>query len=349
MPADIFVNQKYHIFCLPLLYPFRIIVNRIPACYNKSNITSDTRRRIMTVQEAKKRMKSKKWGVFNHFLYHESGPGEIDWNARCDQFDHERIARDLHAIGAGYYFITLMQGRKYMAAPNSAFDAIAGTNPGEACARRDIILDLADALAKYDIDLYLYYTGDGPYKDVEIGKRFGFIEPRQNISLDFAEKWASVLEEYAVRYGERVKGWWIDGCYDFFGYTQKTLAPYAKAIRKGNPSALISMNNGVKDDLFSWSDNEDFTSGEFNDFTCIPKSSDINGSVPHILAPLGISPDGSEWGGWAKTGCKRDGIYMRDYVRRVNKAGGVVSIDIKIHYDSTFDPEQLECLSMINK
>ncbi len=26
-------------------------------------------------------------------------------------------------------------------------------------------------------------------------------------------KYASVLEEYAMRYGENVKGWWIDGCY----------------------------------------------------------------------------------------------------------------------------------------
>ena len=36
---------------------------------------------------------------------------------------------------------------------------------------------------------------------------------------EFIEKWASVLEEYAVRYGDKVKGWWIDGCYDYFGYT----------------------------------------------------------------------------------------------------------------------------------
>ena len=130
----------------------------------------------MTIAEAKKRMQSRRWGVFNHFLYGEpgsampGGPDLSDWNARVVLFDAERVAKDLHNIGAGYYFITLMQGRKYMCAPNDTFDAIAGTKPGEACAKRDLILDLSDALAKYDIDLYLYYTGDGPYKDVEIGK-----------------------------------------------------------------------------------------------------------------------------------------------------------------------------------
>ncbi len=308
----------------------------------------------MTIAEAKKRMQSRRWGVFNHFLYGEpgsampGGPDLSDWNARVDLFDADRVAKDLHDIGAGYYFITLMQGRKYMCAPNAAFDAIAGTKPGEACAKRDLILDLSDALAKYDIDLYLYYTGDGPYKDVEIGEKFGFLEPRKNVSMSFAEKWAAVLEEYAVRYGDRVKGWWIDGCYDFFGYNQELLTPYYNAVKKGNPSALVSMNNGVKDDLYRWYEKEDFTSGEFNDFTCIPGNTDVSPSVPHILAPLGISSNGSPWGAWAKPGCKRDGKYMKEYIRQVNEADGVVSVDIQIRYDSTYDPAQLACLAEVN-
>jgi len=196
----------------------------------------------MTINEAKKHMQSRRWGVFNHFLCgNPDGPGALqdgpdltDWNKRVELFDVERIAKDLHDIGAGYYFITLMQGRKYMCAPNATFDEIAGTKPGEACARRDLILDLSEALAKYDIDLFLYYTGDGPYRDAECGEKFGFLDPRKNVSMDFVQKWAAVLEEYAVRYGNRVKGWWIDGCYDFFDYDQEKLTPYYDAVKKGN-------------------------------------------------------------------------------------------------------------------
>ena len=308
----------------------------------------------MTIVEAKKRMQSRRWGVFNHFLYgNPSGLWEnldlTDWNKRVELFDVERIAKDLHDVGAGYYFITLMQGRKYMCAPNAAFDEIAGTKPGEACARRDLIMDLSEALAKYDIDLYLYYTGDGPYRDVECGEKFGFLDPRKNVSLSFAKKWAAVLEEYAVRYGERVKGWWIDGCYDFFDYNQEKLTPYYDAVKKGNPAALISMNNGVKDDLYRWYEKEDFTSGEFVDFTCIPDKTEVSPSVPHILAPLGVSPKGKEYGAWWNSpGCYRDGMYIKNYIRQVNAAGGVVSIDIKIQYDSTWDPEQKACLAEIN-
>lgn len=308
----------------------------------------------MTLTEAKKRMISRRFGVFNHFLYGSPGSGtpengQYDWNERVECFDVDRVAKDLHDIGAGYYFITLMQGRKYMCAPNTTFDEIAGTKPGEACARRDLILELYEALTKYDIDLYLYFTGDGPYKDVEIGEKFGFTMPRKNVSLSFVKKWAAVLEEYAVRYGDKVKGWWIDGCNDYFGYDQEKLTPYYEAVKKGNPSALITMNNGIKDNLYRWYEREDFTSGEFNDFTYIPGKSDVSPSVSHILAPLGISMDGTPWGAWAQPGCKRDSTYMKDYVRRVNDASGVVSIDIQIRYDSTFDPEQLACLKAINR
>ncbi len=300
----------------------------------------------MTVTKAKQRLHARKFGIFNHFLYGGiPGADRTDWNARCALFDVKRMAEDLHRIGAGYYFITLMQGRKYMAAPNRTFDEIAGTKPGEACAERDLIAELIEALAKYDIDLYLYYTGDGPYKDIEIGQRFGFTEPRQNVSLAFSEAWAAVMEEYAVRYGDGVKGWWIDGCYDYFGYDNEKLAPYYNAAKRGNPAALIAMNNGVKDDLFHWYEKEELTCGEFNDFTCIPRSADIGGAMPHILAPLGISPDGSPWGSWCRPGCKRDTAYMEDYIRRVNLAGGVVTVDIGIRYDSTLYPEQVACLA----
>jgi len=296
----------------------------------------------------------KRFGVFTHFLYGNPGSTPVtgidpyDWNARCNAFDTERLAHDLHEVGADYYFITLMQGRKYMIAPNATFDRIGGTKPGEACATRDLVLDLYDSLSKYGIDLCLYFTGDGPYKDVEQGKRFGFIEPRKNISMSFCQKWAEVLEEYAVRYGDKVKAWWIDGCYTYFGYTEEMLTCYYNAVKKGNPNALVTMNNGVKEDYYRYYFKEDFTSGEFNDFTVIPKSSDIDGSLPHILAPLGCPENpNNPWGGWCRPGVKRDGAYMRDFVSKVNAAGGIVTIDIKINYDSTLLPEQLEVLRQI--
>lgn len=296
---------------------------------------------------------NKRWGVFNHFLYGAPGGGigiaigDTDWNKRVEALDVEKIAENLHEMGAGYYFITMMQGTKHMIAPNKMYDEIAGIKAGDACAKRDLIEDLYQALSKYDIDLYLYYTGDGPYKDEEIGEKFGFIEPRKNVSKEFVNKWASVLKEYSVRYGDKICGWWIDGCYDFFGYNDELLKTYYDAIKLGNPDAIVAFNNGVKEKLYRWYQHEEFVSGEFNDFIYIPKSRFIDDAQAHILAPLGVSPDGNEWGGWGASGVKYDKEYMLDYIKKVNEKGGVVTVDIKINSDGSFDEEQMKSLKGI--
>ncbi len=299
------------------------------------------------------RLYNKKWGVFTHYLNSaQNADGALPWADCVDGFDVKNVADTLHAVNAGYYFITLMQGHRYMLAPNAAYDRITGDEPGTACARRDLPLDLYKALHPYDIDLYLYYTGDGPFRDEPEGRAFGFTEPREKgVTPPFVQKWASVLEEYAVRYGDKVCGWWIDGCYhDYFKYTDALLQPYRDACRRGNPNAVVAFNDGVKDALVRDYALEDFTCGEFNDFTVVPKSRFIDGAQAHILAPLGNFPDpNSPWGSWCKPGCKRSKEDVLDYIRRVNEAGGVVTVDIVINRDGSFDPAQIELLQYVGE
>ena len=148
------------------------------------------------------RIHDSRWGIFNHYLWGNKFEisGAASWDDCVKGIDVKRLAEDIRDSGAHFYFITLMQGFKYMIAPNRTFDEIGGTAPGDACASRDVIAELADELAKYNIDLYLYFTGDGPYKNEDVGCRFGFIEPREKgVTRDFVEQWAAVLEEYAVR------------------------------------------------------------------------------------------------------------------------------------------------------
>jgi len=306
------------------------------------------------------RLYEKKWGVFFHFLQylqntpgnpHNQNTGVLPWNDCVNALDVRRLAESLHRCGAGYCFFTVMQGDPCLIAPNTTFDRIAGTKPGEACAERDLVLDLFDALSPYGIDLYLYFTGDGPYKEKEIGSKFGFTEPRSvGVTLSFVEKWAAVLEEYAIRYGSKVCGWWIDGCYrDPFHYTDELMDLYNNACKKGNPNALVAMNNGVFTDFRKYYRNEDFVCGEFNDFTAVPPGRFIDGAQAFLLAPLGkIQPDAEEYGAWGRYGCKRSGPYLRDYISRVHEAGGVVTIDIALNRDGSLDPEQMKTLMEIN-
>jgi alpha-L-fucosidase len=227
------------------------------------------------------------------------------------------------------------------------FDLISGYQPGEACSRRDLIEDLYQSLSKYDIDLYLYYTGDGPWKDNKSGKAFGFTAPRENVPREFVERWASVLKEYSQRYGSKVKGWWIDGCYTYFGYNDDLMKCYVDAVKTGNPEALIALNGGVRDPVIRYSKYDDFTCGELNDFIYLPQDRFIDGAQAHILAPLGVSSREDGFDGWCKPGVKRSKEYMRDYVKTVNARGGVVTVDVCLYRDGSMDPQQLEVLKDI--
>jgi hypothetical protein len=303
----------------------------------------------------------KKWGVFNHYLYPLFCPAEgeaLTWNETVHLLDVERLAYSLHKMNAGYYFITLMQGTSHLLAPNATYDAIAGTKPGEACAIRDIPLELSEALAKYDIDLCLYYTGDGPWKDETVGGKFGFVPPLERVGEDFVKKWAAVLEEYAVRYGERVKAWWIDGCYGqpaphrpecAFRYTDELLSHYYNAIKKGNPNAAVAFNDGVDYLVHKYYSREEYTAGESRGIReKIPQTGTLDGALHHVLFPLGVT-DGFAGGAWACPGVKYRDDYILQFIKRMNRLGGAVTVDIKVNADGSFDREQEETLRRIGE
>ena len=303
------------------------------------------------------RISSKKWGVFHHYLHNiqndplfsnNQNAGQTDWQICTEALDVKRLAKTLHDIGAGYYFITVMQGRKYMIAENGAYRNIVGDEIADEClSRRDLIEELYQELSKYDIDLYLYFTGDGPYKDEQIGKLFGFTEPRQNISMEFVRKWSDVLKDYSLRYGNKVKGWWLDGMYrEEFGYTEEKLQPFYSAIKAGNPDAIVAFNNGVKPYVYKYYSEEEFTSGEQVDFSVVPESRFCNGAQTHILLPIGAEDRGIG-ATWAGGGLHYTKQSLCAYAQRVISAGGVVTFDCKLNRDGSFDSDQIEALRYV--
>lgn len=317
---------------------------------------------------AQDRMMNNKWGIFNHYLYgSEKGVTTLDemaeeWNEYVNSFDTKRLAETLHEIGCGYYCITVMQGTRFLLAPNETYTKITGIEPGMACPRRDLIRDIGEALKEYDIDLFLYYTGDGPHFDTVAGPAMGLYEDyfagiHGKVTPEFVRNWGAVLEEYAVRYGDLVKGWWVDGCYESLGYNNELLSIYYKAITKGNPDALTAFNSGTasfvskdgSDTPIKWYENEGFTCGEDNDFTYIFKERFTNGAQNHLLIPFGDYRDGNICNGWCNTGVRRSKEYVADYIRKNNEAGAVITVDIFVDHQGRFDPEQVEALKYIGK
>ncbi len=147
-----------------------------------------------------------------------------------------------------------------------------------------------------------------------------------------------------MRYGDNVKAWWIDGSYkNALGYTEELHKLYYDAAKKSNPHCAVAFNEGVFTQLVKCYSGEDFTAGESNDFIIIPEEKYLDGALCHTLAPLGYNTKGNhwyDWCGWGKSGLKHTKEYLRDYIRHFNTVGGIVSVDILVNIDGSFDPEQ---------
>ena len=315
---------------------------------------------------------AKKWGVMCHLLYSvqnnpdlpsNEGAGCLPWSELVAQIDAQAMAKELNEMCAGYLLLTIMQGTPYMLAPNATYDAIVGSAPGEYCSERDFILDLSKELRKYDIDLFLYFTGDGPHKNVQTGNAMGF-QDRYNetpIPERFLKNWSSVLKEYAERYKDIVKGWWIDGCYGYFGYDDEKLKYYHDVLKSVNPDWLIAYNDGYtveqaweREDLAYDPTNdelqkipatlhkrsvyEDFLAGELIHFNVYPESRYLDGSQSHVLSHLGSR--GGLPGGWGGVDVLYTKTYLSRYLKAVWAVGGVVTIDMGLKRSGTFYEEQ---------
>ena len=224
-------------------------------------------------------------GVFTHYLsglqnnFGRNSQGKNStWEECVHEFDAEAYAKDAAATGAKYAVLTVMQGSQFMIAPNAAYDRYGGYTPGEACSTRDLVLDVHAALARQTPPLHmmLYWTCDGPGSDQHAHEAVGWPEDHDaacpftacsagscscTVPDTFLQRWAGeVLHEYAVRYGNKVSGWWIDGCFRRpYGYNESSLKPFRDAVRAGNPKAILGMNNGVHHPIGTFPESDDWT------------------------------------------------------------------------------------------
>lgn len=326
----------------------------------------------MSVQDTVKRFQSKKWGVFYHFLGGHDGAA---WNERVKRVDVNLWAEQLHELGCGFMGITLMQVTKCMLAPNQAYNRITGYKNGEACAERDFVLELSDALAKYDIDLMLYFTGDGPCRDPQASDAFGFktntprcvdgkwdplIATPEFIPESFVDKWSEVIAEYSNRYGKRIFAWWFDGCYESIYHPSTRLSyleRYKNAARSGNPDALLTFNPGFSNEgHLPPCALDDFTSGETSELLPVPKDPYEDGALWFEFLCNGFwwkNGDRST-GIWVGTDAEKDAVRytpeeLRDHVKAVSDAGGVVMFDTQFVNDGKINPLQFEAMSKLKE
>jgi hypothetical protein len=265
--------------------------------------------------------KEAKYGVFMHFL-----PGSATDLEKTGKFDVQALAGQLETMGAKYFVLTLGQNSGYFNSPNAAYDRRTGYAAGERCSKRDLPLELYDALHAKGIRLMLYLPCQTPNGDVRAQKAFALAQGAQDQPIDaaFADKWSEVIQEWADRYGDKVSGWWFDGGYEWVKFNETIATRYAAAVKHGNPNAIVTFNPGVK--VVHYTEAEDYTAGELNEpLEVIPTGRWLGGSQWHALTYVGAN--------WGQRNTRFTGEQWAKWVRAVTDKGGVVTLDMGPNYN----------------
>ena len=275
----------------------------------------------MPQEDSTKWFREAGFGIFCHIL-----PGsKEELDKTIGRFDAAAFAEDCRAAGARYAMITLGQNSGFMNAPNAAYDRWAG--PGF-CAERDIVPELSEELARRGVSLMLYISGLAPKYPEKIWRGFGVtgqsdgtIFPTVDCIMNdaFVSRWSEVMGEYAGRYGALIRGWWVDGCYEWVNYTPDISEKYAKALKSANPGSILAFNPGAGKMLRNGA--SDYCAGEYD-----------NIYEAKCGGPLA---DGAQWhefsylcetwgGGRIRCGAAE----LAAHINEVHKNGGVFTLDV---------------------
>jgi len=305
------------------------------------------------------------WGVFCHYLAapasSRGGTAMIadEWNRQVDAFDVSGLARQLQTVGARYFFITIGQGSGHYCAPNDTYDRLTGISPSK-CSRRDLVSDLHAALDPLGIRLLVYTAAEISWGDPEarvgLGLKHHHSDPdsggtriwRQHRQVPFMENIEAIHREWSARWGDKVSGWWVDGCYEakhrFPDGQPPNFQTLAAALRTGNPDALVAFNPGVLVPVICHSVHEDYTAGEIA--AVLPEcpgpwvEKDGHKARYHILSYLG------EY--WGRGRPRFPDEMVAGYTEHVVSRSGVISWDVPIEPTGLIPTPFTEQLSRIN-
>lgn len=272
------------------------------------------------------------------------------WNRQVEAVDVDALADQVAATGAGWLIFTIGQNSGFYCSPNETFDSIVGRQPSR-LSRRDLVLDLSQALSRHGIRTIAYLPSHAPADDrravealectpdwdasswqLRPGRYLRTTDTDERLS-SFQRNWEAIVREWSTRWGDAVGGWWIDGCYfgdRMYHYDDEpNLASFAAALRAGNPDAILAFNSGVR--LVDFGRVEDYTAGESMHNLPVATweggysalTSEIGGSQLHILTHLG-----SNWRAGDRP--RFPASLVCGYTEYVASCGGAITWDVPI-------------------
>jgi Alpha-L-fucosidase/Ricin-type beta-trefoil lectin domain-like len=185
---------------------------------------------------------SARYGIFSHYVpkltIRSNGSLSASVDDAANNFNATQYAADVAAFGAQYVTFTVWHAGMQPLYPSAVMNSY---RPGNS-SQRDVIRDLINALAPYNIKLVLYiHPVDG----------FEFTGVDQAAtgwgdSANGYKKWNdfvnAMVRELGNRYGTDVAGYWEDLAYD---QTVMDKARLYTSMKAGNPSRVVIGNSGA--------------------------------------------------------------------------------------------------------
>jgi len=305
---------------------------------------------ITTAQERAAWMKKARWGIMVHYLADwRSRTDSITtttavWNEMINQFDVEGLAKQIKEAGAGYLIFTIGQNSGYYVAPNKTYERITGNS--SKCSQRDLITDLSAALRKQGIKLIVYLPSGAPAGDSVARKALKW-ENGPYPNLEFQRNWEAIIRDWSQRWGNKIDGWWFDGCYwpniMYRNEQAPNFASFAAAARAGNSQSIVAFNPGVVYRTLSLTPYEDYTAGEVDkpEFISIKRSYEgkVDGKQIHLLSFLGKT--------WGMGDPRFTSDQVIGFSNQVIQAEGAITWDTPVQRNGLIDPAFLQLLKAL--
>jgi hypothetical protein len=251
-----------------------------------------------------------KYGLFFHFLAPEEDCSPDKWNNMVNAVDAEKFADQVKETGAGYVVLTLGQNQLYSCAPNPVLEKLWELKPDTYIPKRDLPLDIYNALHERGIKFMLYIATDTQY---------GLPSPSSfTKETDRFEKWLRVVEYYSNHYGKRCLGWWTDGLDG--DWTTQYRSRMHDALKHGNSDAIVASSSYGLSEFTHGHCDSDWERQQRNRKPYYGRWDPIYKIQWHVLQYLGHY--------WATTDTAHTTKSIVDYATDVVQGGGVITFDI---------------------
>ncbi len=295
-----------------------------------------------------------KYGIMVHYLASQAADVEVErtpeeWDAWVDAVDVDAFAKQCAEAGVGYVIMPLGQQRNYYnSTPNPVYEEAFGFEPGRYAARRDLPMDLYEALKPHGIRMIIY-TAAHPYattgEAAKKGEEIGWVWKNRQSTLteSAAQKWLYSLEWWSNHYGKACSGWWVDGNLQFYpGQAERVV----DVLRTGNPDTLIASSHYKLSDMthghciFNW---------PLQQQNIPPQDPTYKHKVPGLtLEELAkpLAPEIGRWEPnykiqwhalqfigkrWGRSDKHKTTESVVNYARNIVERGGVITFDVGIY------------------